>query len=54
MDDKDEDAMLDAMAAEYGESAEVAAEDGKKEQTGPRQSNLFDFRACTPVPSSHR
>ena len=44
--EEDEDSMLDAMAAEYGESAakvEAAPEEPKKGQTGPRQSNLFDF-----------
>ncbi|MBP5203040.1 MAG: DEAD/DEAH box helicase [Candidatus Methanomethylophilaceae archaeon] len=43
--EEDEDAMLDAMAAEYGEAvaAEKSEQDEKKGQTGPRQSNLFDF-----------
>ena len=55
--DEDEEAMLDAMAAEYGESVEMPVTDGpvgqdstgkkgkkvKGEETGPRQASLFDF-----------
>ena len=43
--EEDEDAMLDAMAAEYSEAvaAEKSEQEDKKGPAGPRQSNLFDF-----------
>jgi hypothetical protein len=43
--EEDEDAMLDTMAAEYGEAvaAEKSEQEDKKGPAGPRQSNLFDF-----------
>ena len=54
MTDEEEEAMLDAMAAEYGKSAAAAPEEtavpkpkgpSKKGKGGPSQSNLFDFRS---------
>ena len=47
MSPSEEEAMLDAMAAEYGETAvpEPVPEkkEGKKVETGPKQASLFDF-----------
>ncbi len=47
MSPSEEEAMLEEMAAAYGEepvtSDDTSRKDGKAEETGPRQASLFDF-----------